>query len=94
MPLAGAYVADEHLGRFKTIMYSIGAALIGHTILLISAIPPVIKNPNGSIAAFAIGLVIMGVGTGGFKYATLPLIRIYLRKRTLTNNHSDPISLY
>lgn len=67
-PLAGAYIADEHLGRFKTIMYAIACALVGHTILIISAIPPVIKTPNGSIAAFAVGLVIMGMGTGGFKY--------------------------
>lgn len=69
MPLVGAYVADEHLGRFNTIMYSIGIALVGHTILIISAIPPVLKNPNGAIGCFAVGLVIMGIGTGGFKYA-------------------------
>jgi POT family proton-dependent oligopeptide transporter len=48
-------------------MFSIAAALVGHVILIISAIPPVIANPNGAIACFAIGLVIMGVGTGGFK---------------------------
>ncbi|BCS21429.1 putative MFS peptide transporter [Aspergillus puulaauensis] len=67
MPLAGAWVADQYLGRFRTIMFSIAAALIGHVILIISAIPPVIANPNGAIGCFAIGLIIMGVGTGGFK---------------------------
>ncbi|OJJ08429.1 hypothetical protein ASPVEDRAFT_396350 [Aspergillus versicolor CBS 583.65] len=67
MPLAGAWVADQYLGRFRTIMFSIAAALVGHVTLIISAIPPVIANPNGAIACFAIGLVIMGVGTGGFK---------------------------
>ncbi|PGH01111.1 POT family proton-dependent oligopeptide transporter [Blastomyces parvus] len=74
MPLAGAYVADEHLGRFKTIMYSIAVALVGHTVLIISAIPPVLKNPNGAVACFAVGLIIMGVGTGGFKSNISPLI--------------------
>ncbi|KAK2882518.1 hypothetical protein FQN49_000284 [Arthroderma sp. PD_2] len=74
MPLVGAYVAEEHFGRFKTIMYSLAAALIGHLILIISAIPPVIQNPNGAIGCFIIGLIIMGVGTGGFKSNISPLI--------------------
>ncbi|OJD12921.1 hypothetical protein AJ78_06548 [Emergomyces pasteurianus Ep9510] len=74
MPLAGAYVADQHLGRFNTIMYSIAIALVGHTVLIISAIPPVLKNPNGAVACFAVGLIIMGVGTGGFKSNISPLI--------------------
>ncbi|GLA47545.1 hypothetical protein AnigIFM63604_002222 [Aspergillus niger] len=74
MPLMGAYMADQYWGRFRTIMFSIGVALLGHTILVISAIPPVIKNPHGAIACFSIGLVIMGVGTGGFKSNISPLI--------------------
>src|SRR5438046_1185177 len=49
-------------------MCSIAVALIGHTILVVSAIPSVIARPGGSIACFTVGLVIMGVGTGGFKY--------------------------
>ncbi|PGH04318.1 hypothetical protein AJ80_08541 [Polytolypa hystricis UAMH7299] len=67
MPLLGAYMADEHWGRFNTIMVSIGVALVGHTILIVSAIPAVIAKPGGSIACFSVGLVIMGIGTGGFK---------------------------
>ncbi|EEQ28888.1 hypothetical protein McanMca71_001050 [Microsporum canis] len=74
MPLVGAYIAEEHLGRFRTIMFSIGCALVGHTILIISAIPPVIKHPNGALPCFVIGLIIMGMGTGGFKSNISPLI--------------------
>jgi POT family proton-dependent oligopeptide transporter len=74
MPLFGAMVADQYWGRFRTIFTSIGCALVGHTILVISAIPPVIASPNGSIACFSIGLIIMGVGTGGFKSNISPLI--------------------
>ncbi|GIK06771.1 hypothetical protein Aspvir_002423 [Aspergillus viridinutans] len=74
MPLAGAYMADQYWGRFRTIMFSIGAALLGHTILIVSALPPVIASPNGAIACFSIGLLIMGVGTGGFKSNISPLI--------------------
>lgn len=68
MPLVGAWVADTHWGRFKTIMWSIGCALVGHSILVISTIPPVIARNNASVGIFVVGLIIMGVGTGGFKY--------------------------
>jgi POT family proton-dependent oligopeptide transporter len=67
MPLLGAYMAEKYWGRFKTIQISIYIALVGHVILIMSAIPPVIVHPDGAIAAFAIGLIIMGVGVGGFK---------------------------
>lgn len=67
MPLVGAYVADEYLGRYNTIMVAIGFALVGHVVLIVSALPPVITNPNGAVAAFSVGLVIMGIGVGGFK---------------------------
>ena len=74
MPLLGAYMADEYWGRYKTIMVAIGVAIVGHIILIISAVPSVIVHPHGSIACFAIGLVIMGVGVGGFKSNISPLI--------------------
>ncbi|EAW13600.1 putative MFS peptide transporter [Aspergillus clavatus NRRL 1] len=74
MPLLGAFMADQYWGRFRTIMFSIAAALLGHLILIVSALPPVISNPNGAIGCFAVGLIIMGVGTGGFKSNISPLI--------------------
>jgi POT family proton-dependent oligopeptide transporter len=74
MPLVGAYMADEYWGRYLTIQYSIYIAIFGHIILIISAIPPVIVNPHGAIACFSIGIVIMGIGVGGFKSNISPLI--------------------
>lgn len=53
--------ADTYFGRYLTIQISIGIALIGHVVLIVSSIPSVITNPNGSIAAFAVGIVIMGM---------------------------------
>ena len=38
MPMFGAFVADQYLGRFRTIMWSIVVAMVGHTVLVISAI--------------------------------------------------------
>lgn len=73
-PLIGAYVADQYLGRYKTIQLSIFICIVGHIILIISALPQIIANPNGSVACFSIGLVIFGLGTGGFKPNISPLI--------------------
>lgn len=67
MPLVGAYLADAKWGRFRTIQYAIACALVGHIVLIMSAIPPVITHPQGAIACFSIGIVIMGIGVGGFK---------------------------
>ncbi|KAG9234747.1 putative peptide transporter ptr2 [Amylocarpus encephaloides] len=74
IPLFGAYVADAHLGRFKTISIAVAIAIVGHIILVISAIPSVITKPSSSMATFIIGLIIMGVGTGAFKPNISPLI--------------------
>ncbi|KAI9608425.1 hypothetical protein KEM48_003215 [Puccinia striiformis f. sp. tritici PST-130] len=53
-----AYVADAHLGRYNTIIISIFIALIGHTLLVISAIPTVIVHPSGSTACFLVAIIV------------------------------------
>ena len=93
MPLVGAYVADEYLGRFKTILWSIGIALVGHCVLVVSALPPIITHPHGAITAFSIGLVIMGIGTGGSSKFDHFSIR-HPRKRTdhfLSRSNISPL---
>jgi POT family proton-dependent oligopeptide transporter len=74
LPLFGAYVADTYLGRYKTICYALAIAIVGHIILVVSAVPTVIVHPKNSLASFIIGLIIMGVGTGSFKSNISPLI--------------------
>ncbi|KAL9583340.1 MAG: hypothetical protein Q9212_002772 [Teloschistes hypoglaucus] len=74
MPLVGAYMADQYWGRYKTIQISIFIAIFGHILLIISTVPPVLKHPNGAIACFSVGLIIFGIGTGGFKPNISPLI--------------------
>ncbi|KAF9698029.1 hypothetical protein EKO04_004040 [Ascochyta lentis] len=73
-PLLGAWVADTYLGRYKTILYSVIVAEIGHIILIVSAIPAVLDNEKGALACFIIGLLVMGLGTGTFKPNISPLI--------------------
>lgn len=72
-PLLGAYMADAHWGRFKTISRSLGVVLIGHIILIISAVPGVIEKES-AMGAFVVAVIIIGLGTGGFKANISPLV--------------------
>ncbi|PPQ64967.1 hypothetical protein CVT24_008155 [Panaeolus cyanescens] len=81
-PLIGAYIADTYLGRFKTICIAVFIALIGHIILIISAVPGVIEG-HGAIGAFIVAIIIMGFGTGLFKSNISPLVAEQYRRTKL-----------
>lgn len=66
-PLIGAYIADAHLGRFKTICLAVAIATVGHVLLTGAAAPDVLDNPNGATGMFVVAIIVMGVGTGFFK---------------------------
>ncbi|KAK4219607.1 peptide transporter-like protein [Rhypophila decipiens] len=86
MPLFGAYIADSYLGRYRTIGWALVIDILGHIILIMSAIPPVITgDKNGPLAALVIGIIVMGFGTGGFKPNVNPLIveQLNLEKMTV-----------
>jgi POT family proton-dependent oligopeptide transporter len=52
----------------------VAIVLIGHIILVISSIPPVIAHPKGALGALCLAIIIMGLGTGGFKSNISPLV--------------------
>ena len=70
----GAYVADTYWGRYKTICWAVFVAVIGHILLFSSPVPGVIEHPHNALACFLVAIVVMGVGTGGFKANISPLI--------------------
>ncbi|KAI5241393.1 PTR2-domain-containing protein [Aureobasidium subglaciale] len=74
MPLVGGYIADAHLGRYKTIHIAIVVGIVAHIILVAASAPDVIVNKTGSTAAFIIGLLTLCVGTGLFKANISPLL--------------------
>lgn len=82
MPLLGGYIADTYLGRFATIQWSILWALVGHILIIVASLPPVMDNPDGAVAAFVLGLIIFGVGTGGFKANISPMVAEQIKDRT------------
>lgn len=80
IPLFGAFVADTYWGRYKTICVSVAIALFGHVLLIISAVPGVIEKSNSALACFVIAIIIMGLGTGGFKANISPLVAEQYKK--------------
>lgn len=60
-PLVGAYIADTYFGRLKTIQYAIRFALVGHCILIVSALPFMIQRPHMALIVFIIGLIVLGM---------------------------------
>ncbi|KAI1803196.1 PTR2-domain-containing protein [Daldinia bambusicola] len=74
MPLLGGWLADTYWGKYKTINVAVIVALLGHIILIISALPPVIANPQGALGCFSVGLIFFGIGVGLFKANISPMI--------------------
>ncbi|KAJ3568429.1 hypothetical protein NP233_g5723 [Leucocoprinus birnbaumii] len=81
-PLFGAYIADAHWGRYKTICWAVLVILIGHILLIIAAIPGVIEHQS-AIGAFIVAIIVMGFGTGLFKPNISPLVAEQYRRRKL-----------
>lgn len=72
-PIIGAIIADEYLGRFNTIFVAIAFSIVGHILLIISALPTVLDSGK-AIAPFILGVIVLGFGTGAFKANISPLI--------------------
>ncbi|OQO04920.1 hypothetical protein B0A48_07938 [Cryoendolithus antarcticus] len=81
MPLVGGYVADTYLGRYNTIQGAIGFSVVGHILLVCSALPQMIDKGSSALGLFAVGLVILGIGTGGFKSNVSPLLAEQVQQR-------------
>lgn len=67
MPLLGAYIADQYLGRYKTIHLGIWIAFVGHVFLAAASLPSIIAHKGTALALFVVGALVMSVGTGGVK---------------------------
>jgi len=57
--------------------------MIGHIILIVSAVPGVIENSDHAMACFVIGMIVTGFGTGLFKPNISPLVAEQYRKQKL-----------
>jgi len=64
MPLAGAILADSYIGKYKTIVYISMIYSVGNAVMAVTALPAV---GQGQMWGPALGLLLIGVGTGGIK---------------------------
>ncbi|KAL2788302.1 POT family-domain-containing protein [Aspergillus keveii] len=80
-PIIGAIVADQYLGKYKTIVVFCGIYLVGLLILVCTSIPSALENGAG-LGGFIAAVLIIGLGTGGIKSNVAPLIADqYKRKK-------------
>jgi POT family proton-dependent oligopeptide transporter len=80
-PILGAIIADQYLGKYKTIVLFCGVYLVGLLILVCTSIPTALEHGAG-VGGFIVAILIIGLGTGGIKSNVAPLIADqYKRKK-------------
>ncbi|KAJ1915669.1 peptide transporter ptr2 [Mycoemilia scoparia] len=80
-PILGAIIADQFLGKFKTIFYFSLVYIIGFSILTLTSIPASIRA-GGALPGLVIAMIIIGLGTGGIKSNVSPMVaQQYTRNR-------------
>ncbi|KAL6720632.1 peptide transporter ptr2 [Lecanora helva] len=72
-PIIGAVVADQFLGRYKTLVVFSGVYIAGLLILLLTSLPVAIEN-GAALGGLAAAMTVVGLGTGGIKSNVAPLI--------------------
>ncbi|EEP76510.1 hypothetical protein UREG_01359 [Uncinocarpus reesii 1704] len=80
-PLVGAIIADQYLGKYKTIVLFCITYAVGLLVLLFTSLPIALRNGAG-LGGFIVAVVVIGLGTGGIKSNVSPLIADqYTRRR-------------
>ncbi|KAJ5557988.1 hypothetical protein N7461_001960 [Penicillium sp. DV-2018c] len=80
-PIIGAIVADQYLGKYKTIVLFSMVYIVGLLILVCTSIPTALAHGSG-VGGFIVAILIIGLGTGGIKSNVAPLIADqYKRKK-------------
>lgn len=80
-PIAGAIVADQFLGKYRTIFVSCCIYLVGLLVLVLTSIPPSIHAGVG-LPGLIIAMIILGTGAGGVKSNVSPLMADQYTRKT------------
>ncbi|OQE27053.1 hypothetical protein PENFLA_c006G06704 [Penicillium flavigenum] len=80
-PIIGAIIADQYLGKYKTIVVFCVVYMVGLLVLVCTSIPTALEHGSG-LGGFIVAILIIGLGTGGIKSNVAPLIADqYKRKK-------------
>jgi dipeptide/tripeptide permease len=71
--VAGAVVADQYLGKYKTIVLFCGFYIVGLVVLVVTSFPSSIEG-GIALPGLVLAMFIIGLGTGGIKSNVAPLI--------------------
>ncbi|KAF2654156.1 Ptr2 peptide transporter [Lophiostoma macrostomum CBS 122681] len=77
VPVAGIYIADVYLGRYKTIAWAFAISVIGHMLVVASAAPNWLERDAGktiTLPMFLTGIIVMGAGVSSFRPNISPLV--------------------
>jgi POT family proton-dependent oligopeptide transporter len=80
-PIAGAIIADQFWGKYKTIFVSCLIYLIGLSVLVLTSIPPSIQA-GVALPGLIVAMIILGIGTGGVKSNVSPLMADQYTRKT------------
>ncbi|KAJ1665977.1 peptide transporter ptr2 [Coemansia sp. RSA 1813] len=72
-PILGAIIADQWLGKFKTILIFSLIYILGDLILTLTSIPASILH-GGALPGLVIAMITIGLGTGGIKSNVSPMV--------------------
>ncbi|KAG2204548.1 hypothetical protein INT47_012607 [Mucor saturninus] len=72
-PIIGAIVADQYLGKYKTILVFSGIYFFGLLVLTLTSIPSAI-DAGATFPGFIVAIIIIGIAAGGIKANVSPLV--------------------
>ncbi|CAM0142265.1 peptide transporter ptr2 [Umbelopsis sp. WA50703] len=79
-PILGGIIADQYLGKYRTILLFGTIYIVGLLIMTLTSIPSAIDS-GASFPGFVVGLVIIGFGMGGIKSNVSPLVAEQYRSK-------------
>jgi chromosome transmission fidelity protein 1 len=72
-PVMGAVVADQYLGKYRTIKWFSTVYMIGIVILFVTSLPWSVTR-GAAFPGLIVAMMVIGLGTGGIKSNVSPLI--------------------
>ncbi|KAI8711792.1 hypothetical protein NCS52_01443500 [Fusarium sp. LHS14.1] len=81
-PILGAIIADQYLGKYKTILLFCGFYWVGLVILWTTSLPSAMEHGAGK-AGYIVAIIVIGLGTGGIKSNIAPLIADQYQRRRM-----------
>lgn len=66
-------IADQYLGKYKTIVLFCFVYMIGLLVLVCTSIPAALEQGAG-LGGFIVAILVIGLGTGGIKSNVAPLV--------------------